>query len=409
MVPIARRLGGDVLRFRGEGEEKEEKLLLSRAEIPSKADLSKISFEDVLEVAGGQIQHHGAWNTVCEEADIYQMWTQEYVRVLGDYLWDRTQAHASNHGGETVVVDMGAGDGLLTHFLQEHMELLQDSARRNTPGRTQSKATISAASMPTLVATDDGSWRIFPKADVEKLSIHDTLAKYAPAESNGKNKRQVILLCSWMPMGQDWTNLFRECAVDEYILIGESDDGSCGHNWSTWGNPHFRWHPSDLNEDDSNNTPPYRRDGYKRTNMEGLSRYQLSRFDCAVSRSSTTVSFRHNQRRHFSANKTPPPAAARIHVIVVKEVPPERQDEWLDMAEELSIATLSEPGCISYDFIRSSTNENRFLIVEEWESQPYLDAHFETAHFRKMVPLMDGMSTTLELDIGVTALGTNSK
>ncbi len=31
-----------------------------------------------------------------------------------------------------------------------------------------------------------------------------------------------------------------ERLVEEYILIGEADDGSCGHNWRTWGNPNFR-------------------------------------------------------------------------------------------------------------------------------------------------------------------------
>jgi hypothetical protein len=35
---------------------------------------------------------------------------------------------------------------------------------------------------------------------------------------------------------QDWTSAFRQCAsVREYVLVGEIDDGACGHPWKTWG------------------------------------------------------------------------------------------------------------------------------------------------------------------------------
>ena len=37
-----------------------------------------------------------------------------------------------------------------------------------------------------------------------------------------------------MPMGVDWSRAIRECDdVDEYLLLGEADDGSCGHLWYT--------------------------------------------------------------------------------------------------------------------------------------------------------------------------------
>ena len=99
--------------------------------------------------------------------------------------------------------------------------------------------------MPTIVATDNMEWGIFTKAHVEKLSVEQALRKYAHSSSQSsvdaqQQQQQVIILCSWMPMGQDWSQLFRDANVDEYILIGEADDGSCGHNWSTWGNPAFR-------------------------------------------------------------------------------------------------------------------------------------------------------------------------
>ena len=92
-----------------------------------------------------------------------------------------------------------------------------------------------------------------------------------------------MVLCSWMPPGQDWTADFRrpvdiandataygendgdegeepERLVEEYILIGEADDGTCGHNWHTWGNADFR------TEEDA----PHDLDGYERVNLSDL-------------------------------------------------------------------------------------------------------------------------------------------
>ena len=47
------------------------------------------------------------------------MWTEEYVHGLGDYLLER----ASEFDGDTIVLDVGAGDGLLIHFLNEFVDL----------------------------------------------------------------------------------------------------------------------------------------------------------------------------------------------------------------------------------------------------------------------------------------------
>jgi NAD(P)H dehydrogenase (quinone) len=95
---------------------------------------------------------------------------------------------------------------------------------------------------------------------------------------------------------------------------------------------------------------------------------------------------------------------AHVHVTVVKDVPAENQAKWLDMAKELATKTWQEDGCITYDFVRSKDKPGRFVIVEEWESQKHLDAHFSTSHFQQFVPLMDDMSETVELDVSSKAL-----
>ena len=86
--------------------------------------------------------------------------------------------------------------------------------------------------------------------------------------------------------------------------MGETDDGTCGHNWHTWGNPDFRDVVTERDDDDRvderradddvcvSESPPYVLDGYVREDLEGLSMMQFSRFDCKRSRESKTVSFR---------------------------------------------------------------------------------------------------------------------
>lgn len=57
-----------------------------------------------------------------------------------------------------------------------------------------------------------------------------------------------------------------------------------------------------------------------------------------------------------------------VHVVVTKDVPAENQEKWLEMAHELAKETWKEPGCISYDFVRSKEGEKadrRFVIIEE--------------------------------------------
>ena len=300
MVPIAQKLGGSVVMQQEETSFLETQSLggassstgsqlLNHAVIPPDTDLSGTSLENVLEVVtGGFIANCGPLNALCLEANFYQMWTREYVRHLGDYLLQRC---ANNTNTSTTILDVGAGDGLLIQCLREYMAQNKSNDDKNKrKSRGSKKSTTRPSNNPTLVATDNMSWNIFVRAQVEKLSVEDALAKYAGYSKDVEvgDKRQLIVLCSWMPMGEDWTRLFRDTGVEEYILIGESDDGSCGHNWLTWGNAAFR----DDHGDNESAVPPYQRDGYQRWDMDVLTPFQFSSFDCAVSKSSKTVSFR---------------------------------------------------------------------------------------------------------------------
>jgi hypothetical protein len=278
----------------------------NHAIIPSDANLADTSLEDILDcVTGGHVKNCGPLNALCQEANCYQLWTREYVEHLGDYLLQRTQ---SWHPGHSIVLDVGAGDGLLVQCLKEYMHnrvekrVLSHSGTRRGSIKEIDSVSSHRMRIPTLIATDDMSWNIHSKANVERLSLKDSLHKYASSTRSAGQasiesptcRAHVIVLCSWMPMGEDWTAMFRDAGVDEYILIGESDDGSCGHNWWTWGNAAFRDSTVEAvsSRSEKSIVPPYVQDGYRRWDMDTLTPYQFSSFDCAVSKSSKTVSFR---------------------------------------------------------------------------------------------------------------------
>lgn len=342
MIPTATQLRGKVLSVQRRGREsrngKDENELhyLNRVvDVSEDASTRDIPLVDIVDlVAGGHVAKCGPLNLLCEEASVYQWWTHEYVTHLGDYLWARAKQVQPQRA--TLVLDVGAGDGLLVRHLKEYVQHkvgLEEAAatsssvasktKRRKQRRNQKEShpihhdattnplAVLSPTPITFVATDDLSWGIFAKAEVEKLSVEQSLAKYASlnriSNDNDDNvhksprQTQVIVLCSWMPMGQDWTALFRQANVDEYILIGEAEDGSCGHNWETWGNPDFydsqpppqQQNVKDDDGDDDATIPPYTRDGYVRWDMDdALTPFQFSRFDCALSKSGKTVSFR---------------------------------------------------------------------------------------------------------------------
>ena len=261
-------------------------------------DLSKWSLEDVLELSGCRIKDAGTFNVLCEEYNIFEFWTEDYVVKLASYLQDR----CDEVDGHTIILDVGAGDGTLAHFLKE---AIMDGKSHGATLKSKSKKRPKHQKrrIPTIVATDDGSWKIQPKASVERMSVSEAMKRYGPHYlldgDDNSSPHQLIILCSWMPMGIDWTREFRAAGADEYILIGECDDGGCGHNWDTWGNPNFLDEEMDNGGGTKNQSmksttlkPAYQMGGFERKNMDDLSVLQFSRYDSRMSSLTQTVSFR---------------------------------------------------------------------------------------------------------------------
>ena len=279
----------------------------------------------------GQISYSGPLNAYFEmrrREDSYELWSYDYIFGLAQYLLDRIKSLDDSVSApvNTTILDVGAGDGRLIYFLRRAMQEIRTSnsskssvstnlrlGRKSKMSRKSATAKIKGNSqtlaMPTLIATDDGSWKapIYSSSqiEVEKLSAAESIAKYSPPPTELRRDddelSRLIVICSWMPPNHDFTADFRRPQssinapgesgigiVDEYILIGECDDGSCGHNYLTWANPDA------LPESERGSTfiAPYTEDGYHRVDLEDLSRLQISRFDCKRSSESKTVSFR---------------------------------------------------------------------------------------------------------------------
>jgi hypothetical protein len=120
---------------------------------------------------------------------VHQFLTREFADALAGHL------HAL---GAAPVLEVGAGQGELSRQLRS----------RGVP----------------IVATDDGSWLDgrygWPAdmpPDVVRRTYRDALQRYQPA----------VVLCCWMPFGEDWTPAFRTCpSVRTYLLVGEAPGGS---------------------------------------------------------------------------------------------------------------------------------------------------------------------------------------
>jgi len=58
------------------------------------------------------------------------------------------------------------------------------------------------------------------------------------------------------------------------------------------------------------------------------------------------------------------------------------RDKALDLAREMSEATRSEDGCISYEFYVGLRDPNTLILLQEWENMEALAGHLRTDHMK---------------------------
>jgi len=201
--------------------------------------------------------NHEEWEEFCfdEEEPVYDLYNKEYLNAFTDYFVDRIGEYGASKEKPLVILEIGAGNGRLSHFLEEELN-------QKVSGQVK------------VIATDSGEDAIKADFSVEQLKHDEAMEKYKPD----------IVIFSWMPYGEDSSKDIRKVdSVQEYILIGEAENGCCGDDWETWGNQIF-----------DEEIPPYEVDGFQKEKLDDLSELQICRTDRMPGRinNSATVSFK---------------------------------------------------------------------------------------------------------------------
>jgi Uncharacterized conserved protein len=71
-----------------------------------------------------------------------------------------------------------------------------------------------------------------------------------------------------------------------------------------------------------------------------------------------------------------------IMILIRMNVLSEKRLELSQTITSLSGYTRMEKGCQRCDFCQSIEDENRFFLLEEWDTQENLIAHLQSEHFR---------------------------
>lgn len=184
------------------------------------------------------------WDGILPESGIsastYEFWNEEHLVALADHIADTARSIGTQGTEQVTVLEVGAGNGRLSHFLREKL-------------KTRCGDTVR------VIGVDNGSWKLRPMFPVEKCEHAEALAKYKPA----------IVLFSWMPRDVDITpDICATPCVQEVLLIGETEGGCCGGPWA-----------SEASTAVNDGKVGYAEHGFRRIDLDDLSAKQVCRTD----------------------------------------------------------------------------------------------------------------------------------
>ena len=70
-------------------------------------------------------------------------------------------------------------------------------------------------------------------------------------------------------------------------------------------------------------------------------------------------------------------------VCVTSWVKPEFTMKYIEACEDNASATREEPGCLRFDFLNATDQDNRFFFYEVYRSEEDFNAHHKTEHYLK--------------------------
>ena len=78
-----------------------------------------------------------------------------------------------------------------------------------------------------------------------------------------------------------------------------------------------------------------------------------------------------------------------LKVIAQDFIKPDAVDIVLPLYRQLVEQTRAEPLCVAYDLFENQKDPGHFIFVEEWPDQAALDAHCQTEHCTRLVPVIN--------------------
>lgn len=206
--------------------------------------------------------------------------TREFLESLLCYLRETSSA---GHPSVTVMV-VGTSAGRLAWYLN----VLQ---HHNRPNVTNTLNIIAASVMldsyipPQAPECEvPSSRKAFPYPFELTGALGFPIMEANSLENLVKTIRPSIVICSCMPTGIDWSEVFRQHPhVQEYILLGPRDSDASGHPFKTWGCPTFFHKPRLIQTSclyvDFDQVPPFIRDGFSRRDIPAVSSTLLGSLD----------------------------------------------------------------------------------------------------------------------------------
>lgn len=169
--------------------------------IPSMEDLKKLNRDRFWD----DFIHHNP------NGSEFQILTKEFLESFTDFL----VTQISKIEGDTIdILEVGAGNGRLTHFLKEVLP------KKITDKKLEFMATDNFSWDDNLVG-NTVPFLIKKIYDVEKIPVLEAI-----------KKNPDIVISSWMPGGEDWTKLFRETnSVKAFVLIGKEEHCGTASSW----------------------------------------------------------------------------------------------------------------------------------------------------------------------------------
>jgi len=69
-----------------------------------------------------------------------------------------------------------------------------------------------------------------------------------------------------------------------------------------------------------------------------------------------------------------------VKLVILIEVKPGEAQQQIDLYEKIRPLVLEEDGCLQYELSRVAGCDNKFVLIECWESQRHLALHEKTPH-----------------------------